>query len=238
MDGALTIFDPGGRLRCNVAIWEKPILRSLRRLNEQPLAAGTILDLGGGSGPLAHLIDRSRFNYIVVDQAVSPDLPEDQAIIVADVSAVPVEDESADMAICISAMQYFDQERFFAECLRVLRPGAILALHENGPFNPVILPVRLYRQIASLLSSEVRNYARSIRRYYRPGEIPEGFELLFQEADGIFSPLSFVLEYARIPFARALAGPLEAADRLLLSVIPAVRHLAFLNVVHLRKLPR
>ena len=44
---------------------------------------------------------------------------------------LPLPDESFDAATCCSGVHWFDQERFFAELRRVLRPGAWVGLYDH-----------------------------------------------------------------------------------------------------------
>lgn len=235
MDVAVTIFTPDDRLYADTLIWRKAIATSLSRLNAQDIEEGIIVDLGGGRGPLAPFVDRRRFRYVVVDRVASPLMRCDQELILADMAAMPFADDSIDMALSISTAQYVDRAKVFAECHRVLRPGAILALHENGPANPFILAARFGRRIAALFSRKTRDYLGTIQTYYRPEQVPAGFEAVYRSASGILSPLSLLMEQCRIPFARRLAAPLERWDDHILARFPRARRLAFLNVVHLRK---
>lgn len=237
MDLAVTAFTPDDRLYADTLIWRKSIVKSLLRLNERCIDGGIIVDLGGGRGPLAPFVDRHRFRYVVVDRVARSPIVDDQELIVADMTAMPFADESVDMALSISTAQYVDRPKVFAECRRVLRPGAILALHENGSANPFILAARFGRRIASLFSRETRAYIATIKTYYDPEAVPPGFEIVYRSASGLLSPLSLLMEQCRLPLARTLASPLERYDEYILTRFPWARRLAFFNVVHLRKTP-
>lgn len=45
---------------------------------------------------------------------------------------VPVPDSSVDLITCAQSMHWFDMEKFFTECDRVLKPNGCIAAYGNG----------------------------------------------------------------------------------------------------------
>lgn len=51
---------------------------------------------------------------------------------------MPISDDSVDIILTSSCLQYMDQAKFFDECKRVLKIGGLIAVHENDSKNIII----------------------------------------------------------------------------------------------------
>ncbi|MEX0287381.1 MAG: methyltransferase domain-containing protein [Paracoccaceae bacterium] len=217
----------------HVAIWVGPIGKSaelIRQKVNRGAAKPVLVDVGGMNGRLSKAF--VGFDYSVVD--IQPD-PECAAVkyVVGSAECLPVESETTDIVLTCSAIQYFDQERFFSEAKRVLKSGGYLVVHENGCCNPVIFVCRCVQRIIGLFNSDQWRYRNTIIKYYRPRQI-EGFVVTYADTSCFLSPLSFVSEMV---FGRSLAtGFLTAVDDYLLAALPIVKKLSWFNVVHYKKL--
>jgi SAM-dependent methyltransferase len=231
-DKVLSMEPPLGVVR----VWRPALHESFARLDREVPAASSLLDVGGGHGPLAALID-SRIDYVLLDKSADciarATVPRK---IVADATAMPFDAETFDVAISISTAQYIDHDKLLAECRRVLKRGGTLALHENGSFNPIILMARLASHILALRRPALRAYNRSITGYLNDAARADGFELTHSASYGLLSPIAFVLELAGARrWSEVLAPKLVAIDTKLLKFAP-LRRLAWFRVFHLRRL--
>jgi SAM-dependent methyltransferase len=218
-----------------VLIWRKAITESFSILNRHATEDGVILDLAGGRGPISSQVNSRDYLYILVDLDIKRLRSGPQQNLVADVCRLPFRNQSIGIAFSISSLQYFDHRDFFSECHRVLRDDGILAVHENGSKNPVIQFARLAQRFIGIFHWESWRYRNSIKRYYRPAEIPSGFEVVFQKADGLTTPLVHGLSSMGVSAASRLLPALRMIDNWLLNRYPALSKYAFFNVVHLKK---
>jgi SAM-dependent methyltransferase len=219
----------------HISIWRRAITESLQRLNSAGLTGPILLELAGGSSPLAGYVSHE-WIHIVVDKMSNRLRNGTHFNIIADVCRLPIKNDTASLIITISSLQYFDHQKFFSECYRVLQPDGIIAVHENGPANPFIWIARFAQRLLGLINKKHWHYRNTIQRYYRPSEVPVGFEVIYTNFDGILTPIVFMLELLHIPGISKLIPHLHSVDKWLLESIPTLNQLTFLNVVHLRKI--
>ncbi|TZG25169.1 class I SAM-dependent methyltransferase [Sphingomonas montanisoli] len=101
-------------------------------LAEQTPARETALDCGCGNGQLSILL-ADRFERVVATDASAQQIASavahprvDYRVAPAEASRLP--DASVDLITVAQAAHWFDLDTFYAEVLRVARPGAVLAL--------------------------------------------------------------------------------------------------------------
>jgi SAM-dependent methyltransferase len=101
-----------------------------------PANAGTVLDLGAGTGKFTSLIPRSGREVIAVDPsadmlarltASAPDV----TTVLGSAESIPLADASVDVVTVAQAWHWVDAERAVPEVARVLRPGGTLSLVWN-----------------------------------------------------------------------------------------------------------
>ena len=112
-------------------MWRHELTDSLRELNATELPGDVVVELAGGTSPLAALIEeRDGCQHIVVDISLDElRVSRAKKNICADVNKLPLRDASVSLAISISSMQYDDHDTFFAEVHRVLASDGVLAVH-------------------------------------------------------------------------------------------------------------
>jgi len=99
--------------------------------------AKTVVDLGCGDGKLLELLAEQRPQLQLIGIDTSPEelalarvrnLPENVRLVEADAAAMPLDDASADAAVCHMALMLFDNvSRVVAELARVIRPNGLFA---------------------------------------------------------------------------------------------------------------
>lgn len=101
-----------------------------------PEGAGTVLDLGAGTGKLTRALAARGLETIAVEPLAEMRTnlawaaPEAR-ILDGTAEAIPLEDDSVDLITVAQAWHWVDPERATAEAARVLRPGGTLALIWN-----------------------------------------------------------------------------------------------------------
>lgn len=217
----------------NIEHWADEILKNLDRVNKfYKHETGVILDVGGGLAPIAEIINSQCYQYILVDPNTS------RLDLVADFidkrkgygEAMPVDDESVDIILTSSCLQYMNQSKFFNECKRTLKSGGFIAVHENGPMNPIILFARLIQRIIGLFDKKHWNYRNSIKRYYSPNEI-DGLKILSKSQTGLLTPFMLYFQFLKIKAPNNLYSYLLKIDDFLFKTFPSLRKFAFLNAV-------
>lgn len=222
----------------HVRIWDSHIACSLAVINRSlGVASGVIVDIAGGAGPLSQHVNRLDFDYIVIDKnrTALTSSHSDHHRVVAAVPCLPLKSGSVDLAITITCLQYLEHQAFFAECRRMLAHGGMLAIHENGKYNPFILIARFAQRCVGLIRWDVWKYRNTILQYVDPGFSPEGFEVVYSSSTGVLTPLLFCVEQLGIPYSDAVLRCFERMDRVLLQ-FPIFRKLSFLHIVHYGKI--
>ncbi len=111
--------------------------RSLARIREYVGAApvGRALDVASGTGMSALALAEHAAAVVAIEASAAmlrARIPHDRVVAVrGDAERLPFAAASFDAATCCSAVHWFDQERFFAELHRVLRPGAWVGLYDH-----------------------------------------------------------------------------------------------------------
>jgi SAM-dependent methyltransferase len=101
-----------------------------------PEGAGTVLDLGAGTGKLTRSLAARGLEVVAVEPLAEmranlvAALPEVRAV-EGTAEAIPLEDDSVDAITVAQAWHWVDPERATAETARVLRPGGTLGLIWN-----------------------------------------------------------------------------------------------------------
>ncbi|TFV56811.1 class I SAM-dependent methyltransferase [Mycobacterium sp. PS03-16] len=128
-----------------------------------PAGAGTVLDLGAGTGKLTTRLVERGLDVVAVDpipemlEVLTRSLPDTPALL-GTAEEIPLADDSVDAVLVAQAWHWFDTDRAVAEIARVLRPGGRLGLvwntrderlgwvkelgdiigHENDPFTDAV----------------------------------------------------------------------------------------------------
>ena len=117
----------------------------LERLDGIRISPARVLDLGAGTGAVAHALAR-RFrgaDVVRVDPVVGllhrartrmPRWLSKHRYVAAEAERLPLASHSVDLVLSNLAMPWFDSvDDALAECLRILRPGGLLLLNTLGP---------------------------------------------------------------------------------------------------------
>lgn len=124
-----------------IRYWTAEILKNLEYVNEfYKNEDGVILDVGGGLAPISDITNISHYKYILIDPNVNslksaPEFIDKREGCGED---MPISDDSVDIILTSSCLQYMDQAKFFDECKRVLKIGGLIAVHENDSKNIII----------------------------------------------------------------------------------------------------
>lgn len=222
----------------NVIYWTDEILNNLSYLNFfYKNKTGVILDIGGGYAPFSKITNLTNYKYILVD-------PNDCKLNLAPNNVIkingyaenmPIENESIDIILTASCLQYIDQEKFFLECQRVLKEGGIIALHENGPCNPIIMFARLTQRFIGLFNKRHWNYRNTILEYYKLKEI-EGFEILRYSQTSFITPIFLYVQILNLKYPKWFFNIVNLMDNYLLKKIPFLKKMTFLTTVIYRKI--
>jgi 2-polyprenyl-3-methyl-5-hydroxy-6-metoxy-1,4-benzoquinol methylase len=193
-----------------------------------------VLDYGCGGGENALLLASRGARVTGID--ISPELIEiaKRRLEINGLSAefhaisgynTGLRDASVDVVFCMAILHHLDLELARQEVLRVLRPGGLLIVQE---------PVRdsrayaLLRRLVPYSAHDNSDYERPLKRE----EIDAFAEGLLCEARRRFK-LPFV-PLARMAWPRLL-GPVLRIDRWMLEKVPALGHLATVEVRKLRR---
>lgn len=222
----------------NIQHWTPYILKNLSKINHlYKNNEGIVLDVGGGLAPISDITNLSDYKYILLD----PDINKLNLCIkpIEKIQGyaenIPLKDNSIDILITSSCLQYINQYKFFDECRRVLKVGGIIALHENGPYNPFILFARLIQRFIGLFNKEQWKYRNTIKTYYYPKEL-NGFELYSVIQVGLTTPILLYLQILNIKQPPKLLFILNKIDYYLLLIFPFLKKITFLStVIYIKK---
>lgn len=229
------VFQFSDEIAYLVRVWRYTISASLRRINNYHHNNKILLELAGGKSPLTQYVS-SNWYHLVFDNNFDKLAMGSHHNVVADVCELPIKNETTSLIITISSLQYFDHDNFFSECHRVLEQGGIIALHENGSSNPIIILSRIIRRLITFYDKDTKDYCSTIRKYYRPKNLPKGFKVVFQDSDCFLTPFLFLMEKMRIPGVANLIPGIREFDAFLFRKLPFLKTYAWLNVVHLKKI--
>ena len=221
----------------NISHWQPEILNSLIQINKlYHQNRGTILDVGGGKAPFSLLVNISDYTYILVDPNVdslkaAPNFIDKRK---GYGEKLPIESDSIDIIITSSCLQYINQEEFFKECRRTLKAGGLIAVHENGPLNPIILFARLTQRLIGLVNRKHWHYRNTIKQYFVPKEI-DGFTIKYKSETGLITPILLCLQYFNIKEPKLLSDFLSRTDEVLLDRMSFLKRYTFLKIVIYKK---
>ena len=216
-----------------VRYWSEQILCNLGLVNDfYQKKEGVIVDVGGGLAPISKLANLSFYKYVLVepDSDALHKAPDFIEKLIGYAENLPIDDDSVDIIITSSCLQYINHEDFFKECNRVLKPGGFIAVHENGPNNPVILAARLAQRVVGIFKREHWLYRDSIKKYYYPMEV-DGFNILSISQTGFFTPIFLFFQVINLEAPYFLRSYFYSVDKWLLSKFPFLKRFTFLNAV-------
>lgn len=112
-------------------------------------AHGAVVDVGCGTGRLKALLGDLANSYIGVDAVRYDAFPPDARFFTADLNrdAIPVADDSADIAASLETIEHLENPRaFFRELVRILRPGGWLLVTTPNQRSLVSLGALLLKE--------------------------------------------------------------------------------------------
>lgn len=120
-----------------------------------PRFRGTVVDIGCGNGPFAHLVDQRHARYVGVDVADADKWDyENRTIITYDGKHLPFATASVDHFICTEVLEHVpDPQELIADMHRVLKPGGtgILTIPWSARFH--YKPYDYYRYTPTALAT-------------------------------------------------------------------------------------
>lgn len=222
----------------NIVYWTDEILNNLSNLNNfYKKDSGVILDVGGGNAPFSKITNLKNYTYILVepDNSKLNLAPNNIVKINGYAENLPIDNESVDIVLTSSCLQYIDQKKFFIECHRVLKEDGIIAIHENGAYNPIIIFARLIQRFIGLFNKRHWEYRNTILGYYKLKEI-KGFKIVAYNQTGLIAPIFLFMQILRIKYPKASLNFIRNLDLLLLKKIPFLKKITFLTTVIYRKI--
>lgn len=102
---------------------QRLVLDLLRRVRPRP--QGLVVDLGAGTGRIAHAVARAGFPVVGLDQHRPAASHRPLPWVVADVSAPPLATASADVVLLLDVLEHVDDAAVLADVRRVLQPGGV-----------------------------------------------------------------------------------------------------------------
>jgi SAM-dependent methyltransferase len=136
----------------------------------QRFAVGRALDAASGTGRYASFLDALGHDVVAVDtsramveQARSPDIP----VLIGDLYALPIRDESIDLTVCALALTHLEDLRApIAELARVTRAGGHVVVSDIHPVSVALGGQALFRDAENRLRV-VRNHEHWHSDYVR-----------------------------------------------------------------------
>ena len=143
-----------------------------------PKGARSIAEVGAGTGLLTrHLTQRVDAVYAIEPDSRMSDVLKEKvpsAIVLGGRGeAIPLADDSVDVAMAASSWHWVDQEKGFGEAARVVHPGGVLALLWTGPDRTVEWVRRLMAGGKEMTNEERERFDEERRRRHQP-EMPRG----------------------------------------------------------------
>lgn len=145
----------------------------------EPAECEALLDAGCGTGVnILRLHSRVR-NIIGIDFAlgslercrrrIQANRVHNAHVCLASITAIPLPDHSVDKILCLSVLQYLDDQevrRALREFVRVLSPGGVLILHVKNSASLYWLTLRVAKELKALLGWTTQvYYLRSFQWY-------------------------------------------------------------------------
>jgi demethylmenaquinone methyltransferase / 2-methoxy-6-polyprenyl-1,4-benzoquinol methylase len=167
------------------ARWRNHVARALDGLPGK----ASVLDVGSGTGRLAHAIQECHSLWQVVGADFTLPMlaaaPRELSRVAADAQLLPFADREFDAVVSgFLVRNLADLERGLAEQVRVLRPGGVLAILETTPgpsFWPIAAVYRLYFRLlvpllGRLIAGDAAAYTylpESTLRFLEPARLAE-----------------------------------------------------------------
>lgn len=103
-------------------------------------AGSTVVDLAAGTGQLSRAFARLGFDAVAIEPAVNmravlQERIERIRVIDGTAESIPLADGSVGAVVVGNAFHHLDRDTAFAEVVRVLRPGSVLALYWAWPLE-------------------------------------------------------------------------------------------------------
>ena len=151
-------------------------------------AAGTVLDVPAGSGPMAAAASAAGHRVVGLDLFPAPGF---QGVQADACGSFPFADESFDCVLSMEGIEHFEnQARFVRECARVLRPGGSFVLT-----TPNVL--HLSGRVASFWTGQ-----RSLKN----GFVNEVHTLRGRDGERLHHGHAFLLDAFRLRYLMSIAG--------------------------------
>lgn len=225
-------------------LWVTPLWRESVRRNLAAVPRRkdmTLVDCGGGRGGLADRLSGDVGLAINLDINASRLSSTKRAgKVCARAEAMPFADQSIDVIVSVSAIQYMDLEHALNEYWRVLKPNGVVMLHENGAYNPIIVIARLARRFMGLFDSRIKRYDSTIRNYLTVKTIQTDPRWIIARQDSaiLLSALAYVTNRLRRDEEKKrfeYVALLSKFDNVLVNAMPHLKYLCWLNSFILMK---
>jgi len=145
-------------------------------------AGSTVADLAAGTGQLSRAFARLGVDVLAIEpaanmRAVLQERVQLTRIMDGTAEPIPLADSSIDAVVVGNAFHHFDRDRAFAEIVRVLRPGSVLALYWAWPLEERFLRYPGLREIEEIVESirASSDIATAYRVWSEPPNTAEGF---------------------------------------------------------------
>ncbi len=169
--------------------------------NKEHLSGKIVIDAGCGAGRFSEIVEKFDGHLIAIDysraiEVAAKNLTSKKALFIqADLTTLPIEEQSADFVYCIGVLQHTNNPRFIVEeLLRVLKVGGELTMtfYENSSWH-----VRLYSKYL------VRPFTKRVPKYFLLNAIEKTSFLWFPATRYLFSlphPVNKIFRFV-IPIA-------------------------------------